>query len=141
MAEELQHCTYEHKCDDYEDYCCFRFPCPAHKCKDDTRSRNKQISMISPEARGKHQIATYSYLSSLAASKRISFYELVDILMDQARRSSLTCQWSEDEDGNWDTECGNKEILDGGPEEHHHKYCPYCGNKISQHNWVYSDTE
>ena len=38
------------------------------------------------------------------------------------------CFWTEDEDGNWETTCGNMFILiDGMPSENDMKYCCYCG--------------
>ena len=43
------------------------------------------------------------------------------------------CEWAEDEDGVWDTGCGNAFVLDpyGTPAEHGMTYCPYCGREIS----------
>jgi len=40
----------------------------------------------------------------------------------------LTCQWSVDENGAYDTTCGNKyEIMNGTPENNKMIYCPFCG--------------
>jgi hypothetical protein len=41
------------------------------------------------------------------------------------------CQWTQDEDGNWDTACLEKHILtEGTPSENRHLYCPYCGRQL-----------
>ena len=41
------------------------------------------------------------------------------------------CIWKEDEDGVWDTECGNKfEIIAGTPIENQMNFCPYCGKGL-----------
>ncbi len=41
---------------------------------------------------------------------------------------AVICEWTEDEDGNWDTECGEKHtFIDGGPRENGAKFCCYCG--------------
>lgn len=43
----------------------------------------------------------------------------------------IACQWSEDEDGNWDTDCGECFVFEaGGPTENRAKWCFYCGRRI-----------
>lgn len=40
------------------------------------------------------------------------------------------CEWTEDEDGNWDTACDNKDrFIEGGPYENGMKFCCYCGKR------------
>lgn len=53
---------------------------------------------------------------------------LIDGLADDAP-ATLTCQWKEDEDGNWWTGCGEGFVFtaDGGPFAHNFRHCPYCG--------------
>lgn len=47
------------------------------------------------------------------------------------------CEWSEDEDGNWDTKCGEKHVFfDGGPSANNHMYCPYCGKRIVEQRYT-----
>jgi hypothetical protein len=43
-----------------------------------------------------------------------------------------TCTWHEDEnDGCWDTDCGEAFVLnDGTPESNHMKFCCYCGKPL-----------
>jgi len=42
-----------------------------------------------------------------------------------------TCAWTEDEDGNWDTECGNKwTFFDGTPSDNGLVFCPFCGRTL-----------
>lgn len=39
------------------------------------------------------------------------------------------CVWQEDQDGNWDTQCGGCFIIEEGtPSENDMKYCCYCGD-------------
>ncbi len=40
----------------------------------------------------------------------------------------LGCVWVQDENGVWETQCGNAhEFYDGGPSDNFYRYCPYCG--------------
>lgn len=40
------------------------------------------------------------------------------------------CLWQQDEDGNYDTECGNRFVfIYGTPEDNGFKFCPYCGKE------------
>jgi hypothetical protein len=42
-----------------------------------------------------------------------------------------TCQWTEDEDGNWDTGCGEKFIWTAGiPTDSGERFCFYCGKSL-----------
>jgi hypothetical protein len=44
---------------------------------------------------------------------------------------SDTCVWGQDDDGNWDTSCGNTFVfIDGDPAENRFAYCPYCGGNL-----------
>lgn len=46
---------------------------------------------------------------------------------------SDVCKWTEDDDGNWVTECGNMhEFTVGGPDENEYIYCPYCGKSMGE---------
>lgn len=39
-----------------------------------------------------------------------------------------TCRWTEDEDGNWDMDCGEKFYLsEGTPHENKMRFCCSCG--------------
>ena len=41
------------------------------------------------------------------------------------------CQWTEPENGPWETQCGEVfEFIDGGPVENDQHYCGYCGGKL-----------
>jgi len=42
-----------------------------------------------------------------------------------------TCNWVQDWDGNWETQCTRTFCFDGGdPEEHGYNFCPTCGKII-----------
>jgi hypothetical protein len=43
------------------------------------------------------------------------------------------CDWTLDNEGNWDTECGDKHILlEGGPRENQMRFCCYCGSPLRE---------
>ena len=42
-----------------------------------------------------------------------------------------TCDWKQDEDGNWNMECGDMFILsEGWPSSHRMNFCCGCGRKL-----------
>ena len=44
-----------------------------------------------------------------------------------------TCEWTPDDDGVFDTDCGNRfEFNVGGPAENGCRFCPYCGEPIAE---------
>ena len=43
------------------------------------------------------------------------------------------CDWEENEDGWWNTDCGNAfEFTDGSPIYNEFKCCPYCGKTLTE---------
>lgn len=43
----------------------------------------------------------------------------------------IFCKWQADDDGCWDTECGECFVFeDGGPKENKSRFCQYCGGRI-----------
>lgn len=43
------------------------------------------------------------------------------------------CVWTENEDGYWETKCGEEFILETGtPKENEMKFCCFCGKKLKQ---------
>jgi len=43
------------------------------------------------------------------------------------------CEWRQDIEGIWDTECGGRfEIMEGTPYENQMSYCPYCGKSLRE---------
>jgi hypothetical protein len=43
------------------------------------------------------------------------------------------CIWTENEDGIYETSCGNAfEFMEGTPERNHIRFCPYCGKVLRQ---------
>lgn len=46
------------------------------------------------------------------------------------------CAWQEDEDGVYDTSCGNRfEFIEGGVADNNMTFCPYCGGTIDEHQY------
>ena len=55
--------------------------------------------------------------------------ELLEIKPKQSHAPS--CQWTDDEDGNWNTSCGECFVFEtGGPKENKAQWCPFCGGKL-----------
>lgn len=53
-----------------------------------------------------------------------------------------TCTWTEDENGFWNTECGNiEEFSWGDVEENNYRYCPFCGGEIFVVKYVEEDDD
>lgn len=45
------------------------------------------------------------------------------------------CAWTEDEDGNWDTDCGDKFVFtESGPTDNGMRFCCYCGKPLKEVN-------
>jgi len=52
----------------------------------------------------------------------------------------VKCDWKEDCDGNWETECNSIFVfIDGGPKMNGMNWCPYCGKRLVV--VPFSDTE
>lgn len=50
-----------------------------------------------------------------------------------AKLLEMACKWSEDEDGNWFTGCGEAFIIiDGKPSDNGMKFCCYCGKLLKE---------
>ena len=51
--------------------------------------------------------------------------------------TEATCDWREDEDGNWNTTCdGRFQTTIGTPRENRMTYCAFCGKRIVEHRYV-----
>jgi len=45
------------------------------------------------------------------------------------------CEWTQDEDGNWETDCNEVFIFNEGTSvENGFNFCPYCGRPLIQSN-------
>ncbi len=43
------------------------------------------------------------------------------------------CGWQQDDDGNWETGCGELHIINEGiPSENNMHFCCYCGGKLKE---------
>ncbi|HXS04866.1 MAG TPA: hypothetical protein VN731_10345 [Rhodanobacter sp.] len=48
----------------------------------------------------------------------------------------LKCSWSQDQDGNWLTDCDNIFVItEGTPSENDMKFCCYCGEELAEHRF------
>jgi hypothetical protein len=54
-------------------------------------------------------------------------------LIGALKSCATPCVWEEDEDGVWDTACGDRfDIIDGTPSENSMAFCHYCGHPIEE---------
>jgi len=52
---------------------------------------------------------------------------------EQRAETSETCKWVLDEDGAWDTECGNRfEVTEGTPHGNNMFFCAFCGKRLEE---------
>lgn len=64
------------------------------------------------------------------ALRRHRFQQEMDI-------AAVTCQWAEDEDAIWATECGQAfEFNESGPVANGLKFCGYCGKTLTEIRYV-----
>lgn len=57
-----------------------------------------------------------------------------------ATHKATDCQWSEDDHGNWDTDCDEQFFFEtGGPIENRARWCLYCGRRIEPVNFKETD--
>jgi hypothetical protein len=50
---------------------------------------------------------------------------------DWAMTEQYSCVWGEDDDGVFDTDCGNRFVFNAGkPGDNGFMFCPYCGKNI-----------
>lgn len=55
---------------------------------------------------------------------------------------STRCDWREDEDGNWDTACGECFVFENGsPHDNKQLFCGFCGGKLIEHKYVQKEVE
>lgn len=60
--------------------------------------------------------------------------EIAAAVRDAARYAP--CLWVPDDDGSWDTACGNKHLfIDGDAADNLYMHCPYCGGKLIEPNY------
>ena len=46
-----------------------------------------------------------------------------------------SCEWSQDNDGNWTTECGGMFVInEGTPKDNDMRFCCYCGKPLKTAN-------
>ena len=80
----------------------------------------------------------YVWARATEAGKRLRFEEPMNLYTTpqptqaQAGAVPLTCEWAHNEDdGFWDTECGQSwRFDDGGPKENHMNFCHCCGKPL-----------
>lgn len=66
-----------------------------------------------------------------------------DALQEWVKPTKQTwCDWIEDDEGAWATQCGEQFALEWeGPKEHLHFFCPNCGNRIKEVAYSKSETD
>lgn len=71
-----------------------------------------------------------------AEDEHLMMWEKIEALQAEVERlksneSVPACIWTEDQEGNWDTKCGDKHYLTAGtPFENSMHWCCYCGGSL-----------
>ena len=67
-----------------------------------------------------------------ATSAEIAMWNALSTVQQPVVREPLACEWTHNEDdGFWDTECGQSwRFDDGGPKENHMNFCHCCGKPL-----------
>ena len=77
-----------------------------------------------------HAISVRHHVDELRSSVRCSLTE-ARIMGYNESPGAATCDWGQDDDGNWGASCGSLHaFIDDGPSENNHKFCPYCGGRL-----------
>ena len=66
---------------------------------------------------------------------------MIEAALDSAERQiaklkeeQKQCNWKQDDEGNWETTCGNMFVIaEGTPSENDMNYCCYCGGLLKEH--------
>ena len=82
------------------------------------------------------ELKTIAKLFEASKRSRQSLSDACDHLQTKLRRK---CDWLEDTDGNWDTECG--ECFSFAVGGKHAVYCCHCGGKIVAKEWRHEQLE
>ena len=82
----------------------------------------------------KEWLSTYGGLSETSLTYAVNdFAEMVRAAYNTNNRSAASCTWTEDDEGNWHTKCGQAhQFINGTPKENHYGFCPYCGKEICE---------
>lgn len=74
-----------------------------------------------------------SFYSSHSTGQKIYCYTCNVAGIVIVPKNQKSCTWTEDEDGNWDTQCDNIfVIIEGTPTENKMKFCCYCGGRLKE---------
>ena len=77
-----------------------------------------------------HAISVRHDINELRSSVRCSLTE-ARIMGHNEAPGAASCEWAQDDEGNWGTSCGNLHaFINDGPSENNHKFCPYCGGRL-----------
>ena len=66
----------------------------------------------------------------------------IDRLTKIVQVPAAFCEWREDRDGCWNTDCDMHFVMTADtPSENNYNYCPSCGRKLIEIPWSCDDTE
>lgn len=76
-----------------------------------------------------------SGLMAAAAEQRERIPASVQLERIFAAVDEDSCEWSQDDDGNWTTECGGMFVIsEGTPKDNDMSFCCYCGEPLKTAN-------
>ena len=92
---------------------------------------HKVKAVFSDKEAARHYVSVMVNYCGIAESK----YKICKADVDRAEDINVlpcdVCEWWEDEEGLWHTECGEGYIfIDDDLEESGYRFCPYCGREI-----------
>jgi hypothetical protein len=62
--------------------------------------------------------------------------------LGKEKQPELNCRWIEDEEGNWNTQCGQKFTWTvGTPSDNGARWCLYCGKALKEIKYVVAADE
>jgi len=94
-------------------------PYRCETCKHNSGMPQRPCTIIFEEEKSSLQIGIPFYMDILGYASHSEF--------------RADCIWMEDDDGIYQTSCGNAfEFMNGTPDDNHMKFCPYCGKLLRQ---------
>ena len=85
----------------------------------------------------KYPVLLNSATRALQNASQLISDEIVMTNSERVLSMGEQCVWKEDEDGVWDTECGNSfELVEGVPIQDEMNFCPYCGKALREETFT-----
>lgn len=122
-------------------------PVPVPKCPDCTPAQPEQPAPIPTETMHEllnHVTRELDRVSCpgifIVVAHNVGCNFINGLTRPAAPDSIATCEWREDEDGIWETACGEAwQCTEGTPAENDMKFCHSCGKHLKEHRYAEPD--